>query len=146
MIAVSLSNPHTSVTALQCLTIGVHRIRMRPHVAPCQCVCAQCGPRGAGERNSIVHSLHCFPFLSVANRRLRSALNSTNTYVPEEQLCCLPHPLLSRSAILPCLPSCIAIVSSPDTKFFARALRPCRKIGSGHLHYENWGKFTYGGQ
>ena len=26
------------------------------------------------------------------------------------------------------------LVSSPDTKFFARALRPCRKIGSGHVH------------
>ena len=38
------------------------------------------------------------------------------------------------------------LVSSPDTKFFARVLRPCRKIGSGHFHYENWGKFTYGGQ
>ena len=38
------------------------------------------------------------------------------------------------------------VVSSPDTKFFARALRPCQKIGSGHFHYENWGMFTYGGQ
>ena len=27
------------------------------------------------------------------------------------------------------------VVSSPDTKFFARALRPCQKIGSGHLHW-----------
>ena len=27
------------------------------------------------------------------------------------------------------------IVSSPDTKFFAHALRPCRKIRSGHVHW-----------
>ena len=26
------------------------------------------------------------------------------------------------------------VVSSPDTKFFACALWPCRKIGSGHVH------------
>ena len=38
------------------------------------------------------------------------------------------------------------VVSSPDIQFFARALWPCRKIGSGHFHYENWGMFTYGGQ
>ena len=36
--------------------------------------------------------------------------------------------------------------SRPQTKFFARALRPCGKIGSGQFHYENWGKFTYDGQ
>ena len=30
--------------------------------------------------------------------------------------------------------ACKSLVSSPDTKFFARALRPCRKIGSGHVH------------
>ena len=40
----------------------------------------------------------------------------------------------------------VEIVSSPETKFFACTLRPCRKIGSGHFHYENWGMFTYGGQ
>ena len=34
----------------------------------------------------------------------------------------------------------------PQTKFFARALRTRRKIGSGHFHCENWGKFIYGGQ
>ena len=38
------------------------------------------------------------------------------------------------------------VVSSPDIQFFARALRPYRKIGSGHFHYEKWGMFTYGGQ
>ena len=27
------------------------------------------------------------------------------------------------------------LVSSPDIQFFARALRPCRKIGSGHVHW-----------
>ena len=27
------------------------------------------------------------------------------------------------------------LVSSPDIQFFARALQPCRKIGSGHVHW-----------
>ena len=31
--------------------------------------------------------------------------------------------------------SCEGLVSSPDIQFFACALRPCRKIGSGHVHW-----------
>ena len=45
-----------------------------------------------------------------------------------------------------CSPASVRLVSSLDIQFFARALRPCRKIGSGHFHCENWGMFTYGGQ
>jgi len=33
----------------------------------------------------------------------------------------------------------VAVVSSPDTKFFVRTLWIRRKIGSGHVHCGNWG-------
>ena len=39
----------------------------------------------------------------------------------------------------------VSLQSRPQTKFFARALRTRRKIGSGHFHYENWGKLYMAG-